>query len=740
MPQLSPARDSAVPSFKLTLMQDVLRLVYAEDAVRKHKPVRFAPATVPFEDDEELMDFPDTPERASFLPLYHSTAADDLDPGQIAAFHASGIDPFATAADGTTRVHQGKLPLSRMSFAARFAAIFENPDVAQALVSPQAVTLLSIPDDEERDAFFDMFRDILEQTAKVLNETGIDLDGIAIAALPNVQAASSSRGRSEFNGKIDRLIAEGKSMIVLARNRDDLPTSGKALCTSTVALPPITGETVIEILRQTHSVTEQISDAAIRDRLPRDAALQDLPMPLVKSAFVEPTTLMVADRLLALSRCLEARTDASVPTLDAIYLPPQAQQDMQHLLSDLTQWQAGALDWSEVTSSILLYGPPGNGKTLLAQALAGSAGIPLIATSYGLCQKAGHQGDFLRTLSESVEKAIDLTPCVFFIDELDSFSKRSLSHQNSGYVAGIVNALLEHLTRLNNTAGVIVLGATNLPENVDPAVIRPGRFDRHTALENPDRAGIKGIFEIELGKRAQDLDLGPASDRLLGMSGAQVAAVVRDARGKARHHNETLCDKHLSAALDKVAPEGHAKDLYRIAIHEAGHAVVAHMLGLPLPALVRVTARGGAYLGKMPFVATKQIVGNQIAVTLAGRSAEAVLLGSVSNGAESDLTQATELAFRARYSWGLHASNLVSLSDVKLSQLDPLAPLGSVVNADLKGHYLRAKEIVQDNANLVKRVAEALLDHREMDGEALAEVLSAENVTSDGNEAGLLTG
>lgn len=122
---------------------------------------------------------------------------------------------------------------------------------------------------------------------------------------------------------------------------------------------------------------------------------------------------MVAARLQALTRRLDTGKATSGPTLDSIHLPPRAQQDMQHLLSDLIQWQAGHLPWSEVTSSVLLYGPPGTGKTLLAQALAGSAGIPLIATSYGVCQKAGHQGDFLRTLSESVEKAIASAPCVF---------------------------------------------------------------------------------------------------------------------------------------------------------------------------------------------------------------------------------------------------------------------------------------------------------------------------------------
>lgn len=144
--------------------------------------------------------------------------------------------------------------------------------------------------------------------------------------------------------------------------------------------------------------------------------------------------------------------------------------------------------------------------------------------------------------------------------------------------------------------------------------------------------------------------------------------------------------------------------------------------------MVRVTARGGAYVGKVPFAATKQIICDQIAVTLGGRAAEAIILGSVSDGAESDLVQATELAFRARYTCGLYANNLLSLSQNKLSQLDPFAPIGSVVNADLKSHHLRAKGIVESNIKLIEHIAKGLLDQREMDGKALAEVLAAHNI------------
>ncbi|WP_298856965.1 AAA family ATPase [uncultured Sulfitobacter sp.] len=705
MPQLSPARASATPSFSISIMRMVLQLIYADAASYRKPLVRFETDNHPIDNDDELMDFPDMDKCTPPVTATSGTAADGLNRAEIAERHAAGHDPFATGSDGSVHHFLRHLPIDRMICAARFAAIFDNSDKATSWMAARAITLLTLPDDQERAVFSDKFPDILEKVANALRCHNIHWDGIAIAALPDVQTSSSTRTRAEFKAKIDSMIAKGESIIVVATHLDDLPVSAKVLCNSVITLPMLTGEMLIKLLRQTHSVTGQVSEREIRDRMPDDAALQRLPMPLLKSSFCAATTFKVADCLSRLSRRVGPAPAAQGPTLDGIYLPPKVDGDMEHLVKDLTLWREGNLDWSDVTSSFLLIGPPGTGKTLLAKALAGSAEIPLIETSYAMCQKAGHQGDFLRTLSEKVEDAIRKAPCVFFCDELDSFSKRSISSRNSGYVVAIVNALLEHLTRLNDTPGIVVLGATNFPENVDPAVIRPGRFDRHLPLDNPSRAGIFRIFKIALGERANNLNIANAADRMVGTSGAQIAAVVRDAQGIARHENADLCNAHFEAALDKVAPKGQSEELYRVAIHEAGHAVIAHVLGLPLPAMVRVTARGGAYVGKLPFASTKQIICDQIAVTLGGRAAEAVILGSVSDGAESDLAQATELAFWARHTCGLYPSNLVSLSTAKLSQLDPLAPLGSVINADLKSHYLVAKGIAESNAKLITHVA-----------------------------------
>lgn len=277
---------------------------------------------------------------------------------------------------------------------------------------------------------------------------------------------------------------------------------------------------------------------------------------------------------------------------------------------------------------------------------------------------------------------------------------------------------------LNETPGVIVIGATNFLANVDPAILRPGRFDLHIPLSPPDKTGILRLFKLELGDTSQRLDLPTAVDRMIGQTGAQVAAVLRDARGKARRKQANLNDSHLSSALDRIVPEADTADLDRVAVHEAGHVVVAHALGWPLPQSVQITPRGGQYVTTKPFAATKQSIEKQIIILMAGRAAEECIIGTVSDGAADDLEQATKLTFRARYSRALCGNSLLSLSDQKMAALDPLSPLGSVVNTDLKNHSARAKELAQVHAGKIKRVADALLEQRELSGSALSQLLT----------------
>ena len=403
---------------------------------------------------------------------------------------------------------------------------------------------------------------------------------------------------------------------------------------------------ILDILRQTHALSESVDKGTLLDLLPSDAALARMPLLLLQNAFHQHDPRAVLSRLRDLATAQTSARYTDRLTLDKIHLPPAAAAFCESLLADLQGWQAGEVPWSEVPSSACLYGPPGNGKTSLAAALAGSAGIPLIATSYADCQRAGHQGDFLRVLADKVTEAVMSAPCVFFLDELNSFAVRDKPGRNSDYVVGVVNGLLEHLSKLNDTPGVITLGATNNPHLVDPAILRPGRFDIKLHLCDPDRAGILRILEIELGAQAEHLGAADIANRLLGVSGAQVSAVVRDARARARRSRGDLQPEHLGSAVDHIAPPRPPTLLRRIAIHEAGHAVVGHCLGLPPPRHLQLTASGGAYGYVIPETMTVESAEDHLATLLGGRAAEIELLGSCSSGADKDLAEATDLAYR----------------------------------------------------------------------------------------------
>lgn len=280
-------------------------------------------------------------------------------------------------------------------------------------------------------------------------------------------------------------------------------------------------------------------------------------------------------------------------SLDDVCGLPEITAALRHLIDDVMAWREEKLDWADVSSSILLYGPPGVGKTMVAEALAGSANASLVATSYADCQKADHLGDYLRRMSELVDRAIASTPSVFFIDEIDSYrSRQSDSRRFDSYMHSVVNGLLTQLSRLNAEPGVIVVAATNYPDMIDPALIRAGRFDQKMAVGLPDRDGVEEILSRHLD--APDLPLGAQALRLVGMAGADIAAVARLAKGHARKLSQPLCLDHLKTAVDETVQEPDASTMRRKAFHEAGHAVVAYALGLEPGKRIYIAAVGGA--------------------------------------------------------------------------------------------------------------------------------------------------
>src|SRR6056297_3382081 len=198
------------------------------------------------------------------------------------------------------------------------------------------------------------------------------------------------------------------------------------------------------LLSEIHDATKIAVDLSDADA----AALADLDL----AALVAAPDIDAAQAELA--RLTTPETMPGQIMLEDVHGQPAATEALEDLCTDLSDWRAGRLAWSEVTRSFLLHGPPGNGKTMLASALSGSVGVPLIATSYADNQRLGHQGDMLRGLTEAVTRACAHAPSVFFLDEIDAFHTRGQSH--NGYIIGVVTGLLTQLDRVMRTEGVIL--------------------------------------------------------------------------------------------------------------------------------------------------------------------------------------------------------------------------------------------------------------------------------------------
>ena len=463
--------------------------------------------------------------------------------------------------------------------------------------------------------------------------------------------------------------------------------------------------------------------ASIELRQP-DARIAQLSDVALSSIFASEDIRTAIERL---DRAASQKTQTRV-TLDDVHGQPQAVKALRQVVEDLRSYQSGAVKWSDVTKSFLLLGPPGTGKSMMAAGLAGSAGISFVKTSYSDCQKFGHQGDMLKALNTAVESAISAAPSVFFIDEIDSFYSRDReTGSRNGYIIGVVNGLLTQIDRLSATPGVILIAATNDAKRVDSAVIRPGRFDRHIHVGRPDRSGIRSMLKASLGSAVSTNDLAALADQLLGASGAEIAALTRDAQTRARAAGTDLTITHIRAAADDIQSRFETDVLWRIAVHEAGHLLAGHLLGLPDATSALVSARGACVVRPRPKFRLQTTMHKFLCLDLAGRGAEEAVFqnhcdGS-GNGPSSDLAQATRGAVEAECAHGFGSS---------LCWIDPSTPfvvlppaIQERVEARLVAATDHARALFVQHRPDLERIARVLLERRELDAEEIAELMSS---------------
>ncbi|MBO9126928.1 MULTISPECIES: AAA family ATPase [unclassified Rhizobium] len=411
------------------------------------------------------------------------------------------------------------------------------------------------------------------------------------------------------------------------------------------------------------------------------------------------------------------------------------------LAQDLREWEDGRLSWSDVDRGLLLSGPPGTGKTMFAGALARSCGAHLVATSAARWQSAGYLSDTLVAMRRAFEEAIANRPSILFLDELDAIGDRSRlgEGEHKLYWTQCVNLLLELMDGHTKLEGVVVLGATNHPEAIDPALLRPGRLDRHLKIGLPDFAEREHLARIYFDQQLSPTDLKRIVAATAGFTGAAFERAGRQVRREARRAKSEIDVEMVMRALPP-ATKVHGFRRRKVALHEAAHAVVAISLGLgPLECVVVLDeAResqpfGFAHLAaREDHDADRQFHLNRIAFFLAGRAAEEEFLGTAYEGAGgrpgSDLHIATDIATELEVLMGMGEG--LAYFDVSNPQLrdrlrrvnpDIAARVERVLVREMK----RSREIVRQQRSAIEALADALDKRGHIEGAEVASIIAA---------------
>lgn len=445
----------------------------------------------------------------------------------------------------------------------------------------------------------------------------------------------------------------------------------------------------------------------------------------------------------------ETKADRALPSIDDLSGYGDAVVWAKALMADLKSYGIGDIEWEDVDRGALISGPSGTGKTYFAQVLAASCNVPLHAHSLMQWQAKGHLGDLLAAMRKAFDAAVKAAPCILFLDEFDAFGSRdSFGREHAQYCSEVVNGLLECLDGVGKRPGVVVIGATNFPERIDPALLRPGRLGRHLKIELPDLISRIGILRHHLGDAMPGIELSGIAGGLDGASGAVLEQVVRDARRRARTAKREIEPSDLQSAMP--ARIRLTDDAFRrTCIHEAGHLLVGNELRIEAhatPNEVKVfreidPSRGDSGHTAFDHVRgadrTRQTYEASIATVLAGIAAEKVLLGnhgdSGGGGPGCDLHRASVLAAGLVVSYGLDGSLAwigCSTHEQIIERLRFDGRLRRRVDAILQECFNRAERILTQNKRRLEALARTLSQHRTITARDIERVGDPENVAS----------
>ncbi len=409
---------------------------------------------------------------------------------------------------------------------------------------------------------------------------------------------------------------------------------------------------------------------------------------------------------------------------------------------------------ASMPKGILLVGPPGTGKTMLAKAVAGEASVPFFSMS-GSEFVEMFVGMGASKVRDLFKQAKEKAPCIVFIDEIDAIGQK----RNTGGMGGndereqTLNQLLTEMDGFEGNGGVIILAATNRPESLDPALTRPGRFDRRVPVELPDLKGREEILKVHAKKIrvADDVDFAKIARMASGASGAELANIVNEAALRAVRDNRKFATQSDMEESIEVVIAGYQKknailtdrEKLVVAYHEIGHALVAakQTNSAPVQKITIVPRTSGALGYTMQveegnhYLMTKEELENKIATYTGGRAAEEVVFGSVSTGASNDIEQATKIARAMLTRYGMSDEfDMVALETVTNQYLggdaslacsaETQARVDSLVVELVRAQHEKAKKILEENREKLDALANFLYERETITGEEFMNILN----------------
>ena len=453
------------------------------------------------------------------------------------------------------------------------------------------------------------------------------------------------------------------------------------------------------------------------------------------------------------------KSDAKVyvPSTQGIHFSDVAGEDeAKESLSEIVDYLHNPKKYSDVGASmpkgVLLVGPPGTGKTMLAKAVAGEANVPFFSMSGSEFVEmfVGMGASKVRDLfSQAKEKA----PCIVFIYEIDAIGKkRDGQFSSNDEREQTLNQLLTEMDGFQENIGVIILAATNRPETLDPALTRPGRFDRRVPVELPDLAGREAILKVHAKKikTADDVNFHTIARMASGASGAELANIINEAALRAVRNNRTVVNESdLEESIETVIAGYQKKNAVLsdsekkvVAYHEIGHALVAAMQSHSAPVQkITIIPRTSGALGYTmqvdqgdKYLLTKQELENKIATFTGGRAAEELVFGEITTGASNDIEQATKLARAMITRYGMSEDfDMVALETVSNQYLGGDASLACSADTQneidrkvvelVKRQHEKASKILADNRGKLDELAKYLYEKETIIGEEFMSIL-----------------